>query len=241
MPSNRLPHHPEVPHQNSNHRALLSRASSLQLERACSESERSRSEWSEQKHLSNGGPAQATSFRNGLPTAPLVVLELVLEIGALREARWRSLAVRDDTGQLDCASDFDMTSLALNIFAPFGASPRTSRTAGRMAHDHLCAALLLPGCMQPPCAVRAVAAALEIRRASSYLALLLDAASSFSTTTARACLSSQHTTRERSQRVPSRVFLFIYVSSWPLRPWQDFSCFMPGAASMGNLIYSGGR
>ena len=48
-----------------------------------------------------------------------MVLELVLEIGALRETRWRSFAVRDGTGQHDCASDFDVTSLALNIFASF--------------------------------------------------------------------------------------------------------------------------
>ena len=77
-----------------------------------------------------------------------VVLELVLEIGVLRGARWRSLAVRDGTSQLDCASDFDVTSLALNIFAHFGAGPRTSRTARRMAHGNLCAALLLLGCVQ---------------------------------------------------------------------------------------------
>ena len=106
--------------------------------------------------------------------------------------------MRVGAGRFDCASDFDVTSLALNTFAPFGAGPRTSRAARRMAHDYLCAALLLLGCVRSPCAVRAAAGALAVCRAS-YLALLLDAASSsFSSTTARACWSSQHTTRERS-------------------------------------------
>ena len=50
---------------------------------------------------------------------PLVVLVLVLEIGALPDARWRSFAVRDGTGQLGSASNFDVTSIAVNIFAPF--------------------------------------------------------------------------------------------------------------------------
>jgi len=73
-----------------------------------------------------------------------------------------------------------------------------------MAHDLLCAALLLLGCLRPARAARLAIAALGICRAS-YLDLLLDAASSFSSTTARACLSSQHTTRERSKPKPSGV------------------------------------
>ena len=60
--------------------------------------------------------------------APLVVLEPVLEICLLREARWRCLAVRDGTSRLDCASRLDVVSLAANIFAPFGAVARISRT-----------------------------------------------------------------------------------------------------------------
>ena len=73
-----------------------------------------------------------------------------------------------------------------------------------MAHDLLCAALLLLGCLRPARAARLAIAALGICRAS-YLDLLLDAASSFSSTAARACLSSQHTARERTRPIPSRA------------------------------------
>ena len=143
--------------------------------------------------------------------------------------------MRDGTDQLDCASDFDVTSLALNLFAPFGAGPRTSRTARRMAHGYLCAALLLLGCVQCPCAVRAAAAALAICRAS-YLALLLDAASSFTSTTARAYLSSQHTTRERRQRIPSRVCgLFMLVVAHNNRLGCPGAAFCPSSDFSGDL------
>ena len=134
---------------------------------------------------------------------PLMVLELVLEIGAPREARWRCLSTSDGASWLDCASHFDVTSFDVNILAPFGADSRISRTARRMAHDLLCAALLLLGCLRPARAARLAIAALGICRAS-YLDLLLDAASSFSSTAARACLSSQHTAREK--RPQSGVF-----------------------------------
>ena len=135
---------------------------------------------------------------------PLMVLELVLEIGAPREARWRCLSTSDGASWLDCASHFDVTSFDVNILAPFGADSRISRTARRMAHDLLCAALLLLGCLRPARAARLAIAALGICRAS-YLGLLLDAASSFSSTAARACLSSQHTARERTRPIPSRA------------------------------------
>ena len=144
---------------------------------------------------------------------PLMVLELVLEIGAPREARWRCLSTSDGASWLDCASHFDVTSFDVNILAPFGADSRISRTARRMAHDLLCAALLLLGCLRPARATRLAIAALGICRAS-YLGLLLDAASSFSSTAARACLSSQHTARERTRPIPSRVrglFMLIVV------------------------------
>ena len=121
--------------------------------------------------------------------------------------------MRDGTSRLDCASHLDVMSLAANIFAPFGAVPRISRTARRMAHDLLCAALLLLGCLRPARAARLAIAALGICRAS-YLDLLLDAASSFSSTAARACLSSQHTARERTRPIPSRargLFMLIVV------------------------------
>ena len=116
---------------------------------------------------------------------PLMVLELVLEIGAPREARWRCLSTSDGASWLDCASHFDVTSFDVNILAPFGADSRISRTARRMAHDLLCAALLLLGCLRPARAARLAIAALGICRAS-YLGLLLDAASSFSSTAATA-------------------------------------------------------
>ena len=132
------------------------------------------------------------------------LLEHVLEICPLREARCRCLVVRDGTSRLDCASHLDAMSLAANIFAPFGAVPRISRTARRMAHDLLCAALLLLGCLRPARAARLAIAALGMCCAS-YLVLLLDAASSFSSTAARACLSSQHTTRERARPIQSRA------------------------------------
>ena len=73
-----------------------------------------------------------------------------------------------------------------------------------LAHDLLCAALLLLGCLRPARAARLAIAALGICRAS-YLGLLLDAASSFSSTAAQACLSSQHTARERTRPIPSRA------------------------------------
>ena len=91
---------------------------------------------------------------------PLVVLEPVLQICPLREARWRCLAVRDGTSRLDCASHLDVMSLAANIFAPFGAVARISRTARRMAHDILCAALLLSGCLRLARVARLAIAAL---------------------------------------------------------------------------------
>ena len=97
---------------------------------------------------------------------PLMVLELVLEVGAPREARWRCLSTSNGASWLDCASHFDVTSFDVNILAPFGADSRTSRTARRMARDLLCAALSLPGCEQSPRTVRAAAAALGVCRAS---------------------------------------------------------------------------
>ena len=112
--------------------------------------------------------------------------------------------MRDGTNRLDCASHLGVMSLATNIFAPFGAVPQISWTARRMAHDLLCAALLLLSCLRPPRAARLAIAALGICRAS-YLDLLLDAASSFSSTAARACLSSYHTVRERTRPIPSRA------------------------------------
>ena len=134
---------------------------------------------------------QATSLRKATWSSPclelwncvppLMVLELVLEIGAPREARWRCLSTSDGASWLDCASHFDATSFDVNILAPFGADSRISRTARRMAHDLLCAALLLLGCLRPARAARLAIAALGICRAS-YLDLLLDAASSFSST-----------------------------------------------------------
>jgi len=116
----------------------------------------------------------------------------------------RRLAVRDGTSRLDCASHLDVMSLAANIFAPFGSVARISRTARRKAHSLLCAALLLSGCLRSARAARLAIAALVICRAS-YLGLLLDSASSFSSTAVRACLSSQHTTRERGRPIPSRA------------------------------------
>ena len=105
---------------------------------------------------------QATSFRKATWSSPCLglratvggLLEHVLEICPLREARCRCLVVRDGTSRLDCASHLDAMSLAANIFAPFGAVPRISRIARRMAHDLLCAALLLLGCLRPPRARR---------------------------------------------------------------------------------------
>ena len=141
---------------------------------------------------------------------PLMVLELVLEIGAPREARWRCLSTSDGASWLDCASHFDVTSFDVNILAPFGADSRISRTARRMAQNLLCAALLLLGCLRPVRAARLAIAALGICRAS-YLDLLLDAASSFSSTAARACLSSQHTARERTRPIPSRARHVVYL------------------------------
>ena len=131
-------------------------------------------------------------------------MEHVPEIGAPRDARWRCLAASDGASWLDCASHLSVMSLTANIFAPFGAVPRISRTARRMAHDLLCAALLLLDCLRPARAARPAIATLGICRAS-YLGLLLDAASSFSSTAARVCLSSQHTARERTRPIPSRA------------------------------------
>ena len=78
-------------------------------------------------------------------------------------------------------------------------------------HDLLCAALLLLGCLRPARAARLAIAALwhMPRCRASYLGLLLDAASSFSSTAARACLSSQHTARERTRPIPSRARVFL--------------------------------
>ena len=122
----------------------------------------------------------------------------------------------------------------------------------RMAIDLLGAALLLPGCVQSPCPVRAAAAALDLLcRASYYLALLLgsmlDAASSFLSTAVRACLSSQHTAQQRSQPEPSRVCgLLMLVGGgtnclgcpWPwcrVCPSSDFSGSSPPLALAQNL------
>ena len=122
---------------------------------------------------------QATSLRKATWSSPSCVPPLmvwsVLEIGAPREARWRCLPTSDGASWLDCASHFDVTSFDVNILAPFGADSRISRTARRMAHDLLCAALLLLGCLRPARAARLAIAALGICRAS-YLDLLLDAA-----------------------------------------------------------------
>ena len=146
----------------------------------------------------------------------------------------RCLVVRDGgTSRLDCASHLDAISLAANIFAPFGAVPRISRTARRMAHDLLCAALLLLGCLRPARAARLAIAALGICRAS-YLGLLLDAASSFSSTAARACLSSQHTARERTRPIPSRargLFMLRYVSRMSLRDHQEKDRFVGNSST----------
>ena len=114
-----------------------------------------------------------------------------------RRARWHE-------PRLDCASHLDVISLAANTFAPFGAAPRISRTARRITHDLLCAALLLLGYLRPARAARLAIAALGVCHAS-YPDLLLDAAFSFSSTAARACLSSQHTARERTWPIPSRA------------------------------------
>ena len=40
--------------------------------------------------------------------------------------------MRDGTGQLDSASNFDVTSLAVNIFAPFGAVPHKRPVLGKL-------------------------------------------------------------------------------------------------------------
>ena len=145
---------------------------------------------------------------------PLMVLELVLEIGAPREARWRCLSTSDGASWLDCASHFDVTSFDVNILAPFGADSRISRTARRMAHDLLCAALLLLGCLRPARAARLAIAALGICRAS-YLDLLLDAASSFSSN-GRTGLFEQpaHSPRANPADSKSRSW-FVYVNSGP--------------------------
>ena len=143
-----------------------------------------------------------------------MVLELVLEIGAPREARWRCLSTSDGASWLDCASHFDVTSFDVNILAPFGADSRISRTARRMAHDLLCAALLLLGCLRPARAARLAIAALGICRAS-YLDLLLDAASSFSSN-GRTGLFEQpaHSPRANPADSKSRSW-FVYVNSGP--------------------------
>ena len=115
-----------------------------------------------------------------------------------RRARWHEPAC-------DCASHLGVMPLAANIFAPFGAVARISRTARRTAHDLLCAALLLSGCLRSARAARPRAIAAFVICRASYLDLLLDAASSFSSTAVRVCLSSQHTTRERGRPIPSRA------------------------------------
>ena len=95
---------------------------------------------------------QTTSFRTATWRSPLFETarhrwwswSQFSKICPLREARGRCLVVRDCTSRrLDCASHLDVMSLAANIFAPFGAVPRINRPARRMAHDLLCAALLL--------------------------------------------------------------------------------------------------
>ena len=66
----------------------------------------------------------------------------------------------------------------------------------------VCALLLLGCCLRIARAARlAIIAALGIFRAS-YLGLLLDAASSFSSTATRTCFSSHHTARERARPIP---------------------------------------
>ena len=117
----------------------------------------------------------------GTAVARWSFLEPDLEICPLREARWRCLAVRGGTSRLDCASHLGGMSLAANIFAPFGAVARIRRTARRMVHGLLCAALPQSGCLRPARAVRLAIAVLVICRAS-YLGMLLDAAPSFSST-----------------------------------------------------------
>ena len=102
--------------------------------------------------------AQATLFRKATWSSPW--LELHGTVGGLgassrdlptargplkipRSARWHQPAWLR-------LAHLDVMSLASNIFAPFGAVPRISRTARRMAHDLLCAALLLLlGCLRP--------------------------------------------------------------------------------------------
>ena len=98
-----------------------------------------------------------------LPARGLLSLPSLLRGAFLLTAIKRNQAQSGDgTSRLDCASHLDVMSLAANIFAPFGAVPRISRTAGRMAHDLLCAALLLLGCLRPARAARLAIAALGI-------------------------------------------------------------------------------